>query len=162
MFGGLNETVMSSLKNMMKQAEKDEDVRKLVLLLVGQCQRNEKNESTKAERDKVLGELLRMPVHKFSSKESREAIDRLDKLGTLWALSSSRPKTTKFTTSSPASATTYRGELGRKLKTSTESTIEFLNKSGRYGKKDNLENERSITDKRAVELLSSLYAVTTK
>lgn len=79
MFGKLNETSSSTLMRVMKQADSNETVRQLVLLLISHCN-GPRNKTMEQEREQLLDALLRMPVNEFSSEESREIVAGISRL----------------------------------------------------------------------------------
>lgn len=89
MFGKLNETSSDTLMKVMKQADSNETVRQLVLLLISNCN-GPRNKTTEQEKEQLLDALLRMPVNEFNSEESREIVAGINRLhlseGTLYLL----------------------------------------------------------------------------
>lgn len=87
MFGKLNETSSNTLMRVMKQADSNETVRQLVLLLISHCNAP-KDKTTEQEKEQLLDALLRLPVSEFSSEESREIVAGITRLnlpsGTLY------------------------------------------------------------------------------
>lgn len=87
MFGKLNETSSNTLMRVMKQADNNETVRQLVLLLISHCN-GPRNKTTEQQKEQLLDALLRLPVNEFSSEESREIVAGISKLnlpsGTLY------------------------------------------------------------------------------
>lgn len=79
MFGKLNETSSNTLMRVMKQADSNETVRQLVLLLISYCN-GPKDKTTEQEREQLLDALLRLPVNEFTSEESREIIAGISRL----------------------------------------------------------------------------------
>lgn len=79
MFGKLNETSSNTLMRVMKQADNNATVRQLVLLLISHCN-GPRNKTMEQEKEQLLDALLRMPVHEFSSDESREIVAGINRL----------------------------------------------------------------------------------
>jgi len=79
MFGKLNETSSDTLMRVMKQADSNETVRQLVLLLISHCN-GPRNKTTEQEKEQLLDALLRLPVNEFSSEESREIVADINRL----------------------------------------------------------------------------------
>jgi len=79
MFGKLNETSSDTLMRVMKQADSNETVRQLVLLLISHCNAP-RNKTTEQEKEQLLDALLRLPVNEFSSEESREIVADINRL----------------------------------------------------------------------------------
>lgn len=79
MFGKLNETSSETLMQVMKQADSNETVRQLVLLLISHCN-GPRNKTLEQEKEQLLDALLRMPVNEFGSDESREIVAGISKL----------------------------------------------------------------------------------
>lgn len=79
MFGKLNETSSDTLMRVMKQADNNETVRQLVLLLIRHCN-GPRNRTTEQEKEQLLDALLRTPVNEFSSEESREIVAGINRL----------------------------------------------------------------------------------
>lgn len=79
MFGKLNETSSDTLMRVMKQADSNETVRQLVLLLISHCN-GPRNKTQEQEKEQLLDALLKMPVNEFSSEESREIVAGINRL----------------------------------------------------------------------------------
>ncbi|XP_050455447.1 serine-rich adhesin for platelets isoform X1 [Cataglyphis hispanica] len=176
MFGKLNETSSNTLMRVMKQADKNETVRQLVLLLISHCN-GPKNKTTEQEKEQLLDALLRLPVNEFSSEESREivaGISRLNlpsgKTGTIILSNSTTTKAPQASsvrpTPSAPSITTFRSKTGRRFRTTTESVHSFARRSDDAVQTDTNnflgEDETIVSDNRALELLRSLYTIAAK
>ncbi|KMR04523.1 cuticular protein analogous to peritrophins 1-j precursor [Lasius niger] len=178
MFGKLNETSSNTLMRVMKQADSNETVRQLVLLLISYCN-GPKDKTTEQEREQLLDALLRLPVNEFTSEESREIIAGISRLnlssGKTRAviLSNSTTTTTAPRTSSSVrptpfapSITTFRSKTGRRFRTTTESAHSFARRSDDAVQTDTnnslAEDETIASDSRALELLRSLYTIAAK
>ncbi|KAL6263749.1 hypothetical protein P5V15_003834, partial [Pogonomyrmex californicus] len=175
MFGKLNETSSNTLMRVMKQADNNETVRQLVLLLVSHCN-GPRNKTLEQEKEQLLDALLRLPVHEFSSEESREIVAGISRLNfsipklRAVALSNSttvrtpRASSVRPTPSAP-SITTFRSRTGRKFRTTTENANTFARRSDEAVPETNnflSENETTASDNRALELLRSLYTIAAK
>lgn len=66
MFGGLNATSANTLMNVMKQADKNTTVRRLILLLIQTCD-DDHNKTLEASRTALLDALIRLPVQEAES-----------------------------------------------------------------------------------------------
>ncbi|XP_072767517.1 uncharacterized protein Thw isoform X2 [Anoplolepis gracilipes] len=175
MFGKLNETSSNMLMRVMKQADSNETVRQLVLLLISHCN-GPRNKTTEQEKEQLLDALLRLPVNEFSSEESREIIAGINRLNltngkTRIILTNSTtakaPRTLSVRSTSPAPAiTTFRSKTGRKFRTTTESIHSFARRSDDAVQADAnnflAEDETIASDNRALELLRSLYTIAAK
>ncbi|XP_020288398.1 mucin-5AC isoform X2 [Pseudomyrmex gracilis] len=179
MFGKLNETSTNTLMRVMKQADSNETVRQLVLLLISHCN-GPRNKTMEQEREQLLEALLRMPVNEFSSEESREIVASINRVNLptgktrVAALSSSttasptkasRGSSVRPTPSHP-SITTFRSRTGRRFRTTTESAANsFARRSDDVVPDTNnslSEDENTASDNRALELLRSLYTIAAK
>ncbi|EFN79508.1 hypothetical protein EAI_12466 [Harpegnathos saltator] len=175
MFGKLNETSSDTLMRVMKQADNNETVRQLVLLLINHCN-GPRNKTMEQEKEQLLDALLRMPVNEFSSEESREIVAGISRLSLPIGKSraaasiSSTPKIPRATsvgpTSSEPSITTFRSRAGRRFRTTTESTVGFARRFDEDVSADTnnslSEDETAASDNRALELLRSLYSIAAK
>ncbi|XP_014482134.1 PREDICTED: mucin-5AC isoform X2 [Dinoponera quadriceps] len=181
MFGKLNETSSDTLMRVMKQADNNETVRQLVLLLINHCN-GPRNKTMEQEKEQLLDALLRMPVNEFSSEESREIVAGISRLslpiGKIRAAGAASSSTTTTTTRAPRassvrptssepSITTFRSSrAGRRFRTTTESTNGFARRSDEDVPADASnslsEDETVASDGRALELLRSLYTVAAK
>lgn len=170
MFGKLNATSTSTLMKVMKQADNNATVRQLVLLLISHCN-GPMNKTMEEEKEQLLNALLRLPVNEFTTEESHEIIAGISRLnlpiGTYRL--SSRSEQTKSTQSSSTatepSITTFRSRHGRKFK-STTSSPETNHQSSNLATAETrnalVEDESSVSDNRALELLRSLYSIAAK
>ncbi|XP_032691722.1 mucin-12 isoform X2 [Odontomachus brunneus] len=177
MFGNLNETSSNTLMRVMKQADNNETVRQLVLLLISHCN-GPQNKTMEEEKEQLLDALLRMPVNEFSSEESREIVAGISRLslpiGKARAAAASPSSTTTKApratsvkpTSSEPSITTFRSSrAGRRFRTTTESTDAFarrLDEDIPADTNNSLFDEAVASDNRALELLRSLYTIAAK
>ncbi|XP_025269982.1 putative GPI-anchored protein pfl2 isoform X2 [Camponotus floridanus] len=175
MFGKLNETSSNTLMRVMKQADNNETVRQLVLLLISHCN-GPRNKTTEQQKEQLLDALLRLPVNEFSSEESREIVAGISKLnlpsGKTRAviLSNSTTKAPRASsvrpTPSAPSITTFRSKTGRRFRTTTESVHSFARRSDDVVQTDAnnslAEDETIVSDNRALELLRSLYTIAAK
>ncbi|XP_076669110.1 chitin-binding domain protein thawb isoform X2 [Andrena cerasifolii] len=167
LFGKLNATSSNTLMRVMKQADNNETVRQLVLLLVRHCS-DPVNKTLEREKEELLNALLKLPVNEFSSEESRGVVAGINQL-TLPALRSSvyarTASTTPMTTTEPP-VTTYRSRKTRRFRTTTENSANMVKRSEKAVAPDGgnslQEDESSSSDGRALELLRSLYTIATK
>ncbi|XP_070148710.1 mucin-2 isoform X1 [Polyergus mexicanus] len=176
MFGKLNETSSNTLIRVMKQADNNETVRQLVLLLISHCN-GPRNKTTEQEKEQLLDALLRLPVNEFSSEESREIVAGISRLnlpsGKIRTVILSNSTTTKAPqtssvrpTPSAPSITTFRSKTGRRFRTTTENVHSFARRSDDVVQTDTnnslAEDETIASDNRALELLRSLYTIAAK
>ncbi|XP_053985304.1 mucin-2 isoform X1 [Hylaeus volcanicus] len=165
LFGKLNASSSSTLIRVMKQADNNETVRQLVLLLVRHC-KDPVNKTMQREKDELLNALLRLPVNEFASEESRNVVAGINQLSVSSAGSTTRarsPSTVSTFTEPPV--TTYRSRKSRRFRTTTESSPSIVRRSekGTSNTINSLhEDETSTSDGRALELLRSLYTIATK
>ncbi|CAK9806312.1 unnamed protein product [Anthophora quadrimaculata] len=166
LFGKLNISSTNTLMRVMKQADNNETVRQLVLLLIRHCS-DPANKTMQREKDELLNALLRLPVNEFSSEESRNAVAGINKLSVPAVRSASYVRsssTTPLVTEPPV--TTFRSRKSRKFRTTTENSANIVRRSEKGVTSDgnNLlqEDKSSASDNRALELLRSLYTIATK
>ncbi|XP_076751879.1 chitin-binding domain protein thawb [Xylocopa sonorina] len=166
LFGKLNASSTNTLMNVMKQADNNETVRQLVLLLIRHCS-DLTNKTMQREKEELLNALLRLPVSEFSSEESKNALAGINQL----SLPAVRPanyatsaSTTPLITEPPV--TTFRSRKYRKFRTTTESSANIVRRSEKGitldGNNSLQEDGTSASDNRALELLRSLYTIATK
>ncbi|XP_066582303.1 uncharacterized protein [Prorops nasuta] len=168
MFGGLNETSTNTLMRVMKQADKNETVRQLVLLLITHCN-GPMNKTMEEEKEQLLNALLRLPVNEFTSDESREIVAGINRLkfplggARVVPLNPSQYNSGKntATTVRPADlvATTFRSRRGRKFRTTTDNPSRV---DRRTDETDDNSLSQAASDNRALELLRSLYTIAAK
>ncbi|XP_033211361.1 mucin-5AC isoform X2 [Belonocnema kinseyi] len=170
MFGKLNATSTSTLMKVMKQADNNATVRQLVLLLISHC-KGPMNKTMEEEKEQLLSALLRLPVNEFTTEESHEIIAGISKLnlpiGTIRFHSGSEEtkNTQPSSTATEPSITTFRSRHGRKFKSTTslpETNYQSLNLATAETRNALVEDESSISDNRALELLRSLYSIAAK
>nr|XP_033326135.1 flocculation protein FLO11-like isoform X1 [Megalopta genalis] len=185
LFGKLNATSSNTLMRVMKQADNNETVRQLVLLLVRHC-KDPVNKTMQGEKDELLNALLRLPVNEFASEESRNIVAGINQLSVApkatarsrSATVSSRSTTSpRIVTASPRSVTTspmatepvvttYRSRKSRKFRTTTENSANLIRRSEKLPTSEAInslqEDQTSASDSRALELLRSLYTIATK
>ncbi|XP_011299846.1 mucin-12 [Fopius arisanus] len=155
MFGGLNDTSTDALMRVMKTADHNATVRQLVLLLISHCT-GPMNKTREEEKEQLLNALLSMPVNQFTSEESKELVAGLNRLNIPDDLETR--STTRIVTSTEPVATTFRSKKSRRIKSNgDESTVEGRGRDSR-----GTEEETSVSDGRALELLRSLYTVAAK
>ncbi|KAK2582946.1 hypothetical protein KPH14_009007 [Odynerus spinipes] len=169
-FGKLNESSSDTLMKVMKQADTNETVRQLVLLLINHCN-GPMNKTMEEEKEQLLNALLKMPVNRFSSEESREivaGINRLSlpigkKMPSRSSEENSRTTSNAASTTEP-SITTFRSRKGRKFRTTTENSSVLSRRSDDPEALEAIEplSETSASDTRALDLLRSLYSVAAK
>ncbi|XP_076177357.1 chitin-binding domain protein thawb, partial [Ptiloglossa arizonensis] len=164
LFGKLNASSTSTLMRVMKQADNNETVRQLVLLLVRHCN-DPVNKTMQREKEELLNALLRLPVNEFASEESRNVVAGINRLTV-----SSVDQTTRARSPSSAATfteppvTTFRSKKSRRFRTTTESSAGIVRRSEKTTDSVNSlqEDETSASDGRALELLRSLYTIATK
>ncbi|XP_043255805.1 mucin-3A, partial [Colletes gigas] len=165
LFGKLNASSTNTLMRVMKQADNNETVRQLVLLLVRHCN-DPVNKTMQREKEELLNALLRLPVNEFASEESRNVVIGINQLSVSSAGSTARPRnpSTSATFTEP-SVTTYRNRKSRVFRTTTEGSTS-VRQSEKATTTDAInslrEDENSASDGRALELLRSLYTIATK
>ncbi|EZA61316.1 hypothetical protein X777_12023 [Ooceraea biroi] len=173
MFGKLNETSSETLMRVMQQADSNEMVRQLVLLLINHCN-GPRTKTAEQEKEQLLDALLRMPVNEFSSEESREIVAGISRLNlsdvntrpaALLNFTVKAPRASSVRPTSEPSITTFRSRTGRRFRTTTESTSSFARRSDEPVSDANnslSEDETTASDNRALELLRSLYTIAAK
>ncbi|OAD53625.1 hypothetical protein WN48_09616, partial [Eufriesea mexicana] len=166
LFGKLNASSTNTLMKVMKQADNNETVRQLVLLLIRHCG-DPANKTLQREKEELLNALLRLPVNEFSSENSKNVVAGINQL----SLPAVRPTnyarntaTTPLVTEPPV--TTFRSRKSRKFRTTTENSVNIVRRSEKGATLDEnnslQEDETSASDNRALELLRSLYTIATK
>ncbi|KAI4494175.1 hypothetical protein M0802_009209 [Mischocyttarus mexicanus] len=169
-FGKLNESSSDTLMKVMKQADTNETVRQLVLLLINHCN-GPMNKTMEEEKEQLLNALLRMPVNRFSTEESREIVAGINKLTLpIGRRSSSRSNSADSRTSSTTprssepSITTFRSRQGRKFRTTTDNPSVLSRRSDDPETQETIDSlaETKVSDNRALDLLRSLYSVAAK
>ncbi|XP_015188265.1 PREDICTED: serine-rich adhesin for platelets isoform X1 [Polistes dominula] len=158
-FGKLNESSSDTLMKVMKQADTNETVRQLVLLLINHCN-GPMNKTMEEEKEQLLNALLRMPVNRFSSEESREIVAGINKL----TLPIGRRSSSTTPRSSEPSITTFRSRQGRKFRTTTDNPSVLSRRSDDPETQETIDSlaETTVSDNRALDLLRSLYSVAAK
>ncbi|XP_070509775.1 uncharacterized protein thw isoform X2 [Chironomus tepperi] len=106
MFGNLNETQVSHLMNVMKKADENRTVRRLILLLIQTCDGDDHNKTLEASRTALLNALIGM-----DNEQDRSEIR---------IINTRREKSLRTTTLAPIPITTYRSPNHEKY-TSSES-----------------------------------------
>ncbi|KZC15103.1 hypothetical protein WN55_06599, partial [Dufourea novaeangliae] len=165
LFGKLNASSTSTLMRVMKQADKNETVRQLVLLLVRHCN-DPVNKTMQREKEELLNALLRLPVNEFASEESRNVVAGINQLS-VSSKATTRPasrSTSPMVTEPPV--TTYRSRKSRRFRTTTENSANLVRRSEKAVTSEavnSLQDDQSTaSDNRALELLRSLYTIATK
>lgn len=166
LFGKLNASSSSTLMRVMKQADNNETVRQLVLLLVRHC-KDPVNKTMQREKEELLNALLRLPVSEFASEESKTAVAGIHQISLPATRSigyATNTPTTPLVTEPPI--TTFRSRKSRKFRTTTENSANVVRRSEKRvtsdGSNSLQEDESSASDSRALELLRSLYTIATK
>ncbi|XP_050585425.1 mucin-3A-like isoform X3 [Bombus affinis] len=166
LFGKLNDSSTNTLMRVMKQADNNETVRQLVLLLIRHCS-DPANKTLQREREELLNALLRLPVNEFSSEESKNAVAGINQLSLPAVRSINYAKSTStapLVTDPPV--TTFRSRKSRKFRTTTENSASIVRRSEKTATLDEnnslQEDETVASDNRALELLRSLYTIATK
>ncbi|KOC66991.1 hypothetical protein WH47_12418, partial [Habropoda laboriosa] len=166
LFGKLNISSTNTLMRVMKQADSNETVRQLVLLLIRHCS-DPANKTMQREKDELLNALLRLPVNEFSSEESRNAVAGINQLNLPAVRSASYVRgasTAPLVTEPPV--TTFRSRKSRKFRTTTENSANIVRRSEKGvasdGNNSLQEDKSTASDNRALELLRSLYTIATK
>ena len=171
MFGKLNASSTTTLMKVMKQADNNATVRQLVLLLISHCN-GPMNKTMEEEKEQLLNALLRLPVNEFTTEESHEIIAGISRLnlpiGTVRFSSRSDQTRSTQPSSTPTepSITTFRSRHGRKFKSTTSSPESDYQSSSNLATAESrnalVEDDSSISDNRALELLRSLYSIAAK
>ncbi|XP_012141892.2 chitin-binding domain protein thawb isoform X3 [Megachile rotundata] len=161
LFGKLNVSSTNTLMRVMKQADSNETVRQLVLLLVQHCS-DLANQTMQREKEELLKTLLELPVNEFSSEESKNIVAGINQLSLPARSNQVRSASTTAVVTDPP-VTTYRSRKSRKFRTTTEHSANFVRRAEK-GTTNNslLEDETTVSDNRALELLRSLYTIATK
>ncbi|XP_031837546.1 chitin-binding domain protein thawb [Nomia melanderi] len=179
LFGKLNATSSNTLMRVMKQADNNETVRQLVLLLVRHCN-DPVNKTMQKEKEELLNALLRLPVNEFAAEESRNIVAGINQLS-VSPKAATRPRSattslkiatteSKSSTASPLVTepivTTYRSRKSRRFRTTTENSANPIRRSEKVPTSEAInslqEDQTSASDGRALELLRSLYTIATK
>lgn len=111
MFGNLNETQVSHLMNVMKKADENRTVRRLILLLIQTCDGDDHNKTLEASRTALLNALIGM-----DNPQDRSEIR---------IINTRREKSLRTTTLSPIPITTYRSPNHEKYTSSETVSKEF-------------------------------------
>lgn len=114
MFGNLNETQVDHLMNVMKQADKNKNVRRLILLLIQTCD-DDYNKTVEESRNALLNALIQMDTNNVDLSDVRIINTRNNRLGKSLAETVS--------TETPV-ITTYRSANHNRY-TSQERTVEY-------------------------------------
>ncbi|XP_034173586.2 chitin-binding domain protein thawb isoform X1 [Osmia lignaria lignaria] len=159
LFGKLNVTSTNTLMRVMKQADNNETVRQLVLLLVQHCT-DLTNKTMQKEKEELLNTLLKLPVNEFASDESKNIVAEINQLSLPAVRPTNQPRSSVAT---EPPVTTFRSRKSRKFRTTTEHSVNVVRRS-ETSEGNNLlqEDETSVSDSRALELLRSLYTIATK
>ncbi|XP_051162022.1 putative uncharacterized protein DDB_G0282133 isoform X2 [Leptopilina boulardi] len=170
MFGKLNTSSSNTLMKVMKQADNNSTVRQLVLLLISHCN-GPMNKTMEEEKENLLNALLKLPVNEFTSEESREIIAGIGRLnlplGNNEGGKSDKSRIIQtFIAVTEPSITTFRNRQGRKFKSTTPVPDTQYHSSSNPAIAESrsalVEDETSISDSRALELLRSLYSIAAK
>lgn len=170
MFGKLNTSSSNTLMKVMKQADNNATVRQLVLLLISHCN-GPMNKTMEEEKEHLLNALLKLPVNEFTSEESREIIAGIGRLNlplkkNNGVKSEQSRNTQTFIAVTEPSITTFRNRQGRKFKSTTPVPDTQYHSSSNpviaESRSALVEDESSISDSRALELLRSLYSIAAK
>ncbi|XP_063709076.1 mucin-2 [Culicoides brevitarsis] len=113
MFGGLNDTQADHLMNVMKQADKNKNVRRLILLLIQTCD-DDYNKTVEESRNALLNALIQMDTKDGSGSDIQIVKTRYG----------GERKTQEQTTEASPKITTYRSVDHNKY-TSAEATVEY-------------------------------------
>ncbi|XP_076245107.1 chitin-binding domain protein thawb [Calliopsis andreniformis] len=164
LFGKLNASSTNALMRVMKQADSNETVRQLVLLLVRHC-KDPVNKTMQREKEELLNALLRLPVNEFASEESKNVVAEINQLSLPATRSSyvTGASTSSIVTEPPI--TTFRSRKSRKFRTTTENSANIVRRAEKGVTSDgnnSVQEEGSTSDSRALELLRSLYTIATK
>ncbi|CAG9805200.1 unnamed protein product [Chironomus riparius] len=111
MFGNLNETQVSHLMNVMKKADENRTVRRLILLLIQTCDGDDHNKTLEASRTALLNALIGM-----DNPQDRSEIR---------IINTRREKSLRTTTLAPIPITTYRSPNHEKYTSSESVSKEF-------------------------------------
>ncbi|XP_043484225.1 putative uncharacterized protein DDB_G0282133 isoform X2 [Leptopilina heterotoma] len=171
MFGKLNSSSSNTLMKVMKQADNNATVRQLVLLLISHCN-GPMNKTMEEEKEHLLNALLKLPVNEFTSEESREIIAGIGRLNLPLGNNDDNLKSDKsrviqtFIAVTEPSITTFRNRQGRKFKSTTPVPDTEYHSSSNPAIAESrsalVEDETSLSDSRALELLRSLYSIAAK
>ncbi|XP_031365906.1 mucin-3A-like isoform X4 [Apis dorsata] len=166
LFGKLNASSTDTLMRVMKQADNNETVRQLVLLLIRHCN-DPANNTLQREKEELLNALLRLPVNEFSSEESKNVVAEINQLNlpAVKPVNYARSGSTAPLITEPP-VTTFRSRKSRKFRSTTENSANVARRSekGTVSDENNSlqEDESFASDNRALELLRSLYTIATK
>lgn len=115
MFGGLNDTQADHLMNVMKQADKNKNVRRLILLLIQTCD-DDYNKTVEESRNALLNALIQMDTKDFGSD--------IHVVKTRFGGHEERRSRIEATEAPAPAITTYRSADHNKY-TSAEATVEY-------------------------------------
>lgn len=116
MFGGLNDTQADHLMNVMKQADKNKNVRRLILLLIQTCD-DDYNKTVEESRNALLNALIQMDTKDFTSD--------IQVVKTRYGgHDDRRSRNEALITEATPAITTYRSANHNKY-TSAEATVEY-------------------------------------
>ena len=150
----------------MKQADNNETVRQLVLLLIRHCNDPATNNTLQREKEELLNALLRLPVNEFSSEESKNVVAEINQLNlpAVKSVNYARSGSTAPPLITEPPVTTFRSKKSRKFRSTTENSANIARRSEKVSDENNSlqEDESFASDNRALELLRSLYTIATK
>lgn len=165
LFGRLNASSTDTLMRVMKQADNNETVRQLVLLLIRHCN-DPANNTLQREKEELLNALLRLPVNEFSSEESKNVVAEINQLNlpAVKPVNYARSGSTAPPSITEPAVTTFRSRKNRKFRSTTENSANIGRRSEKLSEESNSlqEDESFVSDNRALELLRSLYTIATK
>lgn len=166
LFGKLNASSTDTLMRVMKQADNNETVRQLVLLLIRHCNDPATNNTLQREKEELLNALLRLPVNEFSSEESKNVVAEINQLNlpAVKSVNYARSGSTAPPLITEPPVTTFRSRKSRKFRSTTENSANIARRSEKVSDENNSlqEDESFASDNRALELLRSLYTIATK
>ena len=110
MFGSLNETQVNHLMNVMKKADENKTVRRLILLLIQTCDDDDHNRTIEESRTALLNALIGM-----DNLENGKNINEIK------IINSRRGKSVRTITTTPIPITTYKSADHNKFTSSSET-----------------------------------------
>lgn len=143
MFGNLNETQVNHLMNVMKKADENKTVRRLILLLIQTCDGDDHNKTLEASRTALLNALIGM-----DNAEERNEIRIVNN-------NNRREKSVRTTTLPSVPITTYKSPeherytssetVSKELEDSEATVLPFEQTTTYYGQSSNV-NEYTTQD----------------
>lgn len=110
MFGNLNETQVNHLMNVMKKADENKVVRRLILLLIQTCDDDDHNRTIEESRTALLNALIGM-----------DNLDNVKNINEIKIINTRRGKSVRTITTTPIPITTYKSADHNKFTSSSET-----------------------------------------